>query len=171
MLFLDLIFLLFMAGIIFSRLWQVLGRKTDTHGRQPFPSLKTVKADIKKHKKVKNDFYEGFNESEFLDGASIAFKMILTAHHKGDKETLKKLVSSNLEKAAFAKPPSEPPSEVCLISNHIQEKYVKNGDAFVKVHFTTQQVYGATTLETADNWTFKRTIKSENPNWMVWDIA
>ncbi|MGB1229618.1 MAG: TIM44-like domain-containing protein [Holosporaceae bacterium] len=167
MILLDIIFLLFVAGFIFTRLWGVFGQNPTPKRQQRTVFLSQDDVKIKKAAPQKNAFYPGFDESAFLEGAESAFQMILKAYHKNDLAPLKTLVTPDLLKATFSHPPTIVPQEVCLISATITQKNLKNKVATIDVHFTSQQVLEGEAVTSEDTWTFRRTTTSKNPNWVL----
>jgi hypothetical protein len=106
----DLLFLLAVAIFIGVRLWQVLGQKPDERSMGGVVFLKERDVEIKKHPSTTktSDFYPGFDESDFLEGAEAAFMMILKAHQAGNRKTLRELVDPSLLRNTFKTKTSPP---------------------------------------------------------------
>ena len=106
--YIDIILLAMIAGFIILRLRSILGRKTG-HEDKIYPSFSDKKfEEFKKEKKV--DFkklniedLEGEERVNFIKGAEIAYETIITSFAKGDKKSLKSLLtppmSLNFERA------------------------------------------------------------------------
>lgn len=169
----DLLFLLAVAIFIGVRLWQVLGQKPDGRPMGGVVFLKERDVEIKKHTATTktSDFYPGFDESDFLEGAEAAFMMILKAHQTGDKKTLKELVTPTLLQTTFKTKPKDIPSNMCLTAVAIHEKHLEKNEAFVTVTFSLESVFQNKTVSSEDTWTFKRNIKSKNPNWILASVS
>ena len=163
----SLLVLLFVAVLIFSRLWQVLGQKMPHKPRKRTVFLDKRDVEIRKHVADPKAFYPGFDESLFLEGAEASFLMILKAHQAQDQKTLKPLVSPALLKTLLNNPIPKKPSDIYLTAVSIQHKHLEKNTAFVSVQFACDQIFDQETVPTQDVWTFKRNIKSDDPNWVL----
>lgn len=112
--YLDIIFLLVLVFIIFSRLKNVLGTGAEDTKviMVPKEQLEKLYKDVKKTVQtelngtvdvdnlppLERDLAKipNFNKSVFIKGAQKAFEMILSAFSKGDAKTLAALVDKNL---------------------------------------------------------------------------
>lgn len=166
--FIDLAVFFIVGILIFSKLWNVLGTRPDGQKNAGTIFLDPKDVVIKKRKTPDpNAFYDGYDEPTFLDGAEAAFHMILKAYHNGDTKTLKNLVEADLLRSTFSEAVAEKPKEVCVLSLAITDKKKEKGQALISVRFTCQQVFEKQTIETEDIWTFKRSLKSQDPNWIL----
>ena len=156
-----------MACFVFAKLWSLLGTLPNGSAtKKKVVRLRPEEVVIKK-----NDFYQGFDENDFLEGAERAFDMILKAYHSGEKKTLQELVSADICKAFFQEKPNAIPSKIYLAQSEILSKKIEAGKAQVKVRFVSEQAFQDSVRETQDVWTFTRFVKTENPNWLLTDIS
>jgi len=128
-----------------------------------------------------------FRADEFLEGASYAFEMILNAYAAGDVKTLKPLLSPDVY-SGFAGAIEDRETRgqtlqetlVGIGSCELVEAYIDGRDAHVTVKFVSEQISAlvddeGTVIEgdptkvvsATDFWTFSRSTKSRNPNWML----
>jgi len=200
----DIIIFAAIAGFILYRLYNVLGKDV---GLKPGEVLEPV-ADTPVSRKTANKHVVSetlssqlqdikkvdpqFDQSEFLDGATNAFGMILEAFNKGDKKTLKSLLDSKLytifEKAITTREKNKEIWDNTLIrvqSAEITDLYVeKQSLMFATVKFVSDQILvttdkNGTVIEgdhdqievLTDNWTFTRDANSSDPNWLLFKTA
>jgi len=128
-----------------------------------------------------------FDTARFLDGAQAAYRMILEAFWKGDRETLAELVGDDV-RAAFEEAIAEREAAGHRLDNRliaveraaIENAKVENRAATVEVRFDAyvaavtrdadgEVVAGSLTdaVSTHDLWTFRRDLKSDDPNWLL----
>ena len=97
--FLDIILLAMLAGFIFLRLRNILGRKTG-HQEKPinkyFPKGLEVMKDIENNEAIKTGNINENVKKHFLEGAKIAYEQIITSFAKGDKKLLKSLLAKEM---------------------------------------------------------------------------
>lgn len=97
--FIDIILLAMFAGFIVLRLRNILGRKTGHQGKpmsRYFPrGMETLK-DIENNEDIRSGNVNEEAKKEFLKGADIAYEQIITSFAKGDKKSLKPLLSRDL---------------------------------------------------------------------------
>jgi predicted lipid-binding transport protein (Tim44 family) len=129
----------------------------------------------------------GFDVARFVDGAKAAYRMILEAFWKGDEEQLNWLVGPEVRES-FAAAIGERREAGHVVDNRlvsiesarIEDARLHDRIAFITVRFIadiaaiTRDAEGnviAGTLEDAvsinDSWTFSRTLKDEDPNWLL----
>lgn len=129
----------------------------------------------------------GFNVREFLNGAKMAFEMILESYNNGDKTQLRNLLSPEIYEDFAAAiderkiaDTHEESTLVAIESADITHAALKGKDAVISVTFVSEQVTverdkegnivsgdpSATELVT-DEWTFSRNTRSQNPNWTL----
>ncbi len=128
-----------------------------------------------------------FSLKSFEEGATIAFEMILDAYVSEDTKTLKKLLSPNVYtafKAAIegrkAKGHTLDNTLVRVEKVAIEDVSVQNKKVQVRVHYITEQVPVVKDKEgeiiegcpnqidqIIDTWTFERSLKSRDPNWLL----
>ena len=97
--YIDIILLAMIAGFIFLRLKNVLGRKTDSEGKKVkkfYPRGMEVIQDIENNEAIKTNNVDEDAKKHFLIGAKIAYEQIVTSFAKGDKKTLKPLLNKEM---------------------------------------------------------------------------
>lgn len=128
-----------------------------------------------------------FEPNNFVDGARMAYEMIVTAFADGDKKALKGLLSkevyegfagaiTNREKAGH----KVHSTFIGIDKSIIKAANVEDGDALVTVQFISQIVSATLDkedeiiegdneqiIEVNDIWTFARDTRSKNPNWKL----
>ena len=193
--YIDIILLAMIAGFIILRLRNILGRKTG-HREKPF-SRYSEKASKNQNNEKKASFLNFKKETEFdeeqkkyfLEGAKIAYETIITAFAKGDKKTLKPLLSTKIfEEFSSA---IDDRNNKKIISNltfvGLKSVEIKKLDKIdniynVKVNFISEIISclkdkenkiiegDQDTIKTVnDNWKFSRNMWSENPTWYLVD--
>lgn len=131
----------------------------------------------------------GFDVARFLDGARAAYKMILEAFWKGDAEELRHLTGPDVL-ASFAEAITARETAGHKLENRliridralIHEAELEGRVASVTVRFdadiaaVTRDGEGAMVagtmndaVATHDLWTFRRTLGSDDPNWVLVD--
>ena len=97
--FIDIILLAMFAGFIILRLRNILGRKTGhqekSMGRY-FPTGGKILRDLENNEAIKKNNVDEEVKKQFLKGADIAYEQIITSFAKGDKKSLKGLLSREL---------------------------------------------------------------------------
>jgi len=97
--FIDIILLAMFAGFIILRLRNILGRKTGHQGKpmnRYFPKGVEVLKDIENNEAIKSGNVDEEAKKQFLKGADVAYEQIITSFAKGDKKSLKTLLSKDL---------------------------------------------------------------------------
>ena len=97
--FLDIILLAMFAGFIILRLRNILGRKTGHQGKPAsryFPKGVEVLKDIEANEAIRQNNVDENAKKHFLKGANVAYEQIITYFAKGDKKSLKALLSKKL---------------------------------------------------------------------------
>jgi len=128
-----------------------------------------------------------FDTARFLDGAQAAYRMILEAFWKGDRDTLADLVGDDV-RTAFEESIAERDTAGHRLDNRliaieraaIENAKVENRTASVEVRFDAyiaavtrdaegEVVAGSLTdaVSTHDIWTFRRNLASDDPNWLL----
>jgi predicted lipid-binding transport protein (Tim44 family) len=128
-----------------------------------------------------------FDAGRFMEGAEAAYRMILEAYWKGDRETLRDLCDDDSYEAfADAITARDARGEkldnrlVRIDSAKITAVELNRGEARVTVHYhadisaVTRDADGrmiagsmSDAAETDDRWTFRRQIGSGDPNWLL----
>ena len=193
--YIDIILLAMIAGFIILRLRSILGRKTG-HEDKIYPSFASKKfEEFKKVNEVKlkkNNLDELVAEEKekFIDGAKIAYETIITSFAKGDKKTLKSLLTQemnlNFELAITDRANQGIKSELTFIGmkDSNLEKYEKiNNKIFATVKFVSEIISvkkdkdnniiegNPDRIKTVtDYWKFTKEIASKSPNWYLAEI-
>lgn len=128
-----------------------------------------------------------FDTAAFVEGAQAAYRMILEAFWKGDAATLAKLTDDHV-RADFEAAIADREARGFRLDNRlvtiekavIEDARVDGQVAHVTVHFEADVaavtrdadgnvVAGSMTdaVATHDVWTFSRTVKSADPNWIL----
>ncbi len=131
----------------------------------------------------------GFDVARFVDGAKVAYEMIVTAYAAGDRRTLKNLLSKEVfesftggiddrekrgEKVEF--------TFVGIDKADLAEASVKSGKAEITVRFAAKVIQVTRTADGGivegdparltdliDVWTFARDLGASDPNWRLVD--
>jgi len=202
----ELVILAAIAAFILYRLFSVLGQKTGYQGTQSsqdnvVPLRPDLEAEINEpRREEKNipthlmDSIESikkmdpsFTYAGFVEGATVAFEMIIDAYAKGDKKTLKSLLNQDIFQA-FKQTIEEREKEgkvldttlIKIESVDVNEINVNKNVAEATVQFVTEQILlirdqAGEILEgnpnqidqNIDTWAFQRDLKSDNPNWSL----
>ena len=187
--YLDLILLAMIAGFIFLRLRNVLGRKTGHEGKVVSSLSEKKFEEFKKTIKLKKQptEFDTNQKKQFLKGAEIAYETIINSFAKGDKKSLKDLLTEemnkNFESAIEERNSKNIKSELTFIGikSSTIEKFEKTAEAlFFTVKFISEIISfkkdkdnnviegDPNKIKTViDRWKFTRKISSMNPNWYL----
>ena len=187
--YLDLILLVMIAGFIILRLRNVLGRKTGHEGKVVSNLSEKKFEEFKKTIKLKKQptEFDTNQKKQFLKGAEIAYETIINSFAKGDKKSLKDLVTEkmnkNFESAIEERNSKNIKSELTFIGikSSTIEKFEKTAEAlFFTVKFISEIISfkkdkdnnviegDPNKIKTViDRWKFTRKISSINPNWYL----
>jgi len=187
--YLDLILLAMIAGFIILRLRNVLGRKTGHEGKVVSNLSEKKFEEFKKTIKLKKQptEFDINQKKQFLKGAEIAYETIINSFAKGDKKSLKDLVTEemnkNFESAIEERNSKNIKSELTFIGikSSTIEKFEKTAEAlFFTVKFISEIISfkkdkdnnviegDPNKIKTViDRWKFTRKISSMNPNWYL----
>lgn len=128
-----------------------------------------------------------FTATRFIQGAKGAFEMVFDAFAKGDKQTLKMLLSDHVfqdfSKAIAEREEQDQKTETTLVSvqaRDITQAELAGNMAQLTVHFLSEQVTlvrngkgdivegdPSDIKQVEDHWTFERDVTSKNPNWKI----
>ena len=206
----EIVLLAMVALFVGLRLYAVLGRRTG-HEQQPVTRPETVPgtepaAPISDTAPERADaagvVYEdaaaggvraivaadpSFDVARFLEGAQAAYRMILEAFWKGDKEELSFLTGEEV-RASFLQAIEEREAAGYVLDNRlirIDRAVIEGAElsgrvASIQVRFdadisaVTRNSEGeviagsmSDAIETHDIWTFRRTLGSDDPNWLL----
>jgi predicted lipid-binding transport protein (Tim44 family) len=185
--FFDIIIFAVIAVFIIYRLRSVLGKRTGFKKKpvdqqflkkQPTQEKKEVKTpQLKENEQKLENVYKKiplFEHRVFLEGAKKAFEIIITAFNKGDKTTLKNLVSKDVYKAfesAINDGSNNPDSQFySLVIDGINDAKVENGKIIISVNFISEQILSDNEediVKNKDTWVFERAENSNGPAWTL----
>ena len=183
--FFDIIIFAVIAAFIIYRLRSVLGKRTgfQKNINQQELTEKETKQTQKNPPQLKDNEQKleavykavtSFDHKEFLEGAKKAFEVIITSFNKGDKTTLKSLVSKNVYNAfesAIDSGSNNPNSQFySLIIDGIDDAKVENSKIIIAVNFVSEQILGDNEeqiIKNKDTWVFEKPINSDNPAWIL----
>ena len=183
--FFDIIIFAVIAVFIIYRLRSVLGKRTGFQQKpkdQRFEKQKSPKKEIKipqlneREQKLEAVYKEvsSFDHKLFLEGAKKAFEIIITAFNKGDKSTLKGLVSKDVFNAfekAINEGSNNPNSQFySLIIDGIEDAKVENGKIIISVNFISEQILSNNEddiVKNKDTWVFEKPENSNGPAWTL----
>jgi len=117
---------------------------------------------------------EGFDHKKFLEGAKMAFETIINAFNKGDKKTLKTLVTKEVfksfEEAIDTNNNNQEYQFYSLRIESVENVLVENGLIKICIKFISEQFKNndeSTVIKKQDIWTFEKLIKSKSLNWLL----
>lgn len=128
-----------------------------------------------------------FDAGRFLDGAQAAYKIILEAFWRGDRQVLAELTGDEVRLAFEAAIAEREAAEhsldnrlIAIERAQIEDARVENRVATIDVRFDAfiasvsrdaagEMVAGSLTdaIATNDVWTFRRNLASDDPNWLL----
>ena len=184
------------AGVVLYQLYAVLGRRV---GRQPED---VAQAPVAPRAAAPADAYAppaeaapqpqgvaairardpGFDVGKFLAGARQAYELIVTAFATGDRSTIQRLVSPDVQgkfETAMAQREAEGRSETVEFQHTPRADFegaeVTGEVARAKVRFLAEfrsrtkgpEGEGVDDRRTAELWTFERRLSSRDPNWTL----
>jgi predicted lipid-binding transport protein (Tim44 family) len=196
----DLIILAAIAVFVISRLYAVLGQKTGAEPRtrqyREAPVRAAEQADEAKaeddQRKLRPAFTgpaaagleaiavedPSFAPDEFLRGARKAYELIVAAFADGDRDALRALVDQDVFDAYSdaiserQRDGTEPMRLVRLRQARIVEASVDGTHTGrVLVSFESDLSDGENLRSAKEIWTFKRPLRSDDPNWLLDEVA
>ncbi|MGE3305780.1 MAG: Tim44/TimA family putative adaptor protein [Rhizobiaceae bacterium] len=143
--------------------------------------------DINKGLRAIKDADQSFEPKTFVEGARMAYEMIVMAYADGDRKTLKNLLSRDVYDgfvSAIADRESRnekiQSSFVGIDKADIVSAEMKNGEAHITLRIVSQLISATrdaagavidgdpeTVAEVKDVWTFARDTRSRDPNWKL----
>lgn len=146
---------------------------------------KSAEEGLLEIQKVSKDF----NLSQFMSGAQEAFIMIVEAFARGDRDTLKSLLSEPVynafESVITEREKNEEVSEVeiqAVRRADVIDAKLKDKVAYITVRFVADEINllrdkdgqliagnEDQVTDTIDLWTFGRSVKSRDPAWLVYE--
>jgi len=183
----DIIIFAGIAVFLVFRLRNVLGKRTGfenkpdkTAGIQPTETNKTISNNIpeleEKISKLKTAYenINNFNHKKFLEGAKRAFETIINAFNKGDKKTLKRLVTEGVYKTfeeAIDKKNINPDYQFYSLNiERVEKVFVEGNSIKICIKFISEQFKNNdenTVVKKQDSWTFEKIISSKDPDWLL----
>lgn len=183
--FFDIIIFAVIAVFIIYRLRSVLGKRTGfqkSSNEQDLLKKQTTQKEIKIPQLNENEqklevvykHIPSFDHKVFLEGAKKAFEIIITAFNKGDKSTLKGLVSKDVYGAfetAINEGANNPNSQFySLVVEGINDAKVENGEITISVNFISEQIISGNeekVVKNKDTWVFQKPESSKGPSWTL----
>ena len=185
--FFDIIIFAVVAVFIIYRLRSVLGKRTGFQKKpnqeqfvkkQPTQEKEEIKIPQLKESEQKLEIVykkiPSFEHKAFLEGAKKAFEIIITAFNKGDKTTLKNLVSENVYKTfevAINDGSNNPNSQFySLVIDGIDDAKVESGKITIGVNFISEQILSDNEediVKNKDTWVFEKPENSNGPAWTL----
>ena len=183
----DIVIFAAIAVFLVFRLRNVLGKRTGFEKKpnnnvsvQPTKTKETTANNVPELEekisklKIAYETINDFDHKEFLEGAKRAFETIINAFNKGDKKTLKKLVTNGVfksfEEAIDAKNINPDYQFYSLNIERIEKVFVEGNHIKICIKFISEQFKNNdenTVVKKQDNWTFEKIIKSKDPNWLL----
>ncbi len=197
----DLIILAAIAVFVISRLYSVLGQKSGSDQPPPARRYREAPvrapevdetADDEARARLRPAFtgpaaagleaiaaQDGnFSPDDFTRGARKAYEMTVTAFADGDRDTLRQLVDDDVFEvyssaiAEREKSGAEPMRLARLRQARIVEASVDASNmARVLVSFESELSDGDLMRSAKEIWTFKRSLSSQDPNWLLDEVA
>ena len=183
--FFDIIIFAVIAVFIIYRLRNVLGKRTGFQKKpnqqqfvkkqpeQPQAKIPQLSENEQKLEAVYKSV-NSFDHKVFLEGAKKAFEIIITAFNKGDKKTLKELVSKDVYSAfesAINDGSNNPKSQFySLVVDGIDDARVENGKITIAVNFISEQILSDNEediVKNKDTWIFEKPENSSGPAWTL----
>lgn len=185
----EIVILAFVAGFVLFRLYTTLGKRTGSE-RPPEPQPAQgelpreprappmaaglnngpASAGVAAIERADPNFEPGY----FLQGSRAAYEMIVGAFAKGDRETLRGLLTPRVYDSYAASISAREanggagPELVRLKTADIAEAELSGDTARVVVKFEAELAEGAHGVRDArERWTFERNIRSSDPNWLL----
>ena len=183
----DIIIFAGIAVFLVFRLKNVLGKRTGfnktSNGKintgptkideivvKPTPELEENLSKLK----IAYETFNDFDHKRFLEGAKIAFETIINAFNKGDKKTLKKLVTQDVfnsfEEAIDSNNINPDYQFYSLNIERVEDVFVEGDYIKICTKFISEQFKNNdenTITKKQDVWTFEKNIKSKDPNWLL----
>ena len=166
------------------------GRKKGAEAEDAYKSIDALAkpgTDLNKGLRAIKDADAGFDPKTFIDGAKMAYEMIVMAYADGDRKTLKNLLSREVyDGFVSAIGEREQRSEkiqssfVGIDKADIVSAEMKGSEAHVTLRIVSELISATrdkagevidgdpeTVAEVKDVWTFARDTRSKDPNWKL----
>ena len=185
--YIDIILLAMIAGFIFLRLRGILGKRTGFDGKTPTQFQEVLKNVNLETKANKDNEFDERAQSEFLNGAKIAYETIITDFSNGNlkniKNILEKKVLKQFEDAISERKKQGNISETTFIGINSAEikQHERNGNFLeVTVDFVSEIISCVKDKDSKiisgdpekvkkvyDTWKFSKNVQSNDPNWSL----
>jgi len=184
----EILVLAFIAGFVLFRLYTTLGKRTGAERPEPAPaqgefprdaeqapvtppmSIGSAGEGVAAIERADPNFEPGY----FVQGARSAYEMIVGAFAKGDRDTLRGLLTPRVYDSYVAAIDVREaqngvgPEIVRLKTAEIADAELSGDTARVVVKFEAELAEGATGVRDArERWTFERNVRSSDPNWLL----
>ena len=190
--YIDIILLAMIAGFIFLRLRGILGKRTGFEGKASTQFDKILKEAVSKQTIKIKETFDKRDQTEFLNGAKIAYETIITDFSDNDN----KIISSKplLSKEIYNQF-NEALKQRSARGHYAEITFIGINSAEIKEHKKIDKIFNVTVDFIAevitcikdkdkkiisgdpekikkiyDTWVFSRDITSENPNWQLVNI-
>ena len=190
--YIDIILLAMIAGFIFLRLRGILGKRTGFDGKTPTQFQEVLKNVNLETKANKNNEFDERAQSEFLNGAKIAYETIITDFSDNDnkitnsKPLLSEKIYNQFDEALKERAKRGHFAEITFIGVNKAEikEHKKIGNILnVTVDFIAEVITCIRDKDKKivsgdpekikkiyDTWIFSRDTTSANPNWQLVNI-
>ena len=183
--FFDIIIFAVIAVFIIYRLRSVLGKRTgyqknlttNQYSEEKKAQIKKNTPQLKDNEQKLLKIYEvveDFDHKSFLDSAKKVFEIIISAYNRGEKKTLKGLVSKDVfaafEKAIDNKTNNPNSQFYSLVIDGVEDAKVENNVVKITLRFTSEQFRNDdenTVIKKQDLWTFEKKADSKSPEWIL----
>lgn len=188
----EILILAFVAGFVLFRLYTTLGRRTGSEP-PPRPATATAQGELPREAFGQTPLApqappgpagEGllailradpnFDVDHFVTGSRAAYELIVSAFARGDKDTLRDLLTPRVFESYAAaidqrqQSGGAGPELVRLKTAEIVEASLTDSTARVTVKFEAELAEGAHGVRDArERWTFERNVRSSDPNWFL----
>jgi predicted lipid-binding transport protein (Tim44 family) len=192
----EILVLAFVAGFLLFRLYTTLGRRTGAE-RPADPRPAPAQGELPPERpaqaplsgaSVSGPASEGlisivradpsFDSEHFVAGARSAYELIVNAFAKGDRDTLRGLLTPRVFESYVAaikareEKGESGPELVRLKAAEIIDANLQAEIARVTVRFEAELAEGAHGVRDArEKWTFERDVRSPDPNWRLARVA
>jgi predicted lipid-binding transport protein (Tim44 family) len=163
------------------------GEAPDAGAYAPIDAYAKPGTDLNRGLRAIRDADPGFDPKSFLDGARMAYEMIVIAYSDGDRKTLKNLLSREVYDSFSTeiggreqRAEKVQSSFVGINKADIIAAEMKGGEAHVTVRVVSELISATknkagevidgdpeTVAEVKDVWTFARDTRSKDPNWKL----
>ena len=145
-------------------------KSKETTGQKKIPELNDNIAELSKAYEI----LDNFDHKNFIDGAKLAFETIINSFNKGDKKTLKRLLTKEVY-LVFEKEINNNNIDLnsqlfSLNIEKIDSVVVKNGIIKIGIKFISEHFKNndeTTVTKKQDLWTFEKPTNSKDPNWLL----